>query len=59
MADLEILSWGGQILIYFLIVVILCYYYLGAELTETSTATRTEKNGKRGQLKDGKIQLML
>ena len=24
-ADLEILSWGGQILIYFLIVVLLCY----------------------------------
>ena len=43
-ADLEILSWGDQILIYFLIVVVLCYYYLGVELTEKSTATGTEKN---------------
>ena len=41
-ADLEILSWGGQILIYFLIVV-LCYYYSGVELTETSTATSTAR----------------
>ena len=48
MADLEILSWGGQILIYFLIVVVLCYYYLGVELTEKSTATGTEKKRQKG-----------
>ena len=47
-ADLEILSWGGQILIYFLIVVVLCYNYLGVELTETSTATGTEKKQQKG-----------
>ena len=45
-ADLEILSWGGQILVYFLIVVVvLCYYYLGVELTETSTAEKKRQKG--------------
>ena len=44
--DLEILSWGGQILVYFLIVVVvLCYYYLGVELTETSTAEKKRQKG--------------
>ena len=47
-ADLEILSWGGQILIYFLIVVVLCYYYLGVELTESSTGIGTEKKWQTG-----------
>ena len=45
MADLEILSWGGQILVYFLIVVVLCYYYLGVELTESSTAEKKWQKG--------------
>ena len=45
MVDLEILSWGGQILVYFLIVVVLCYNYLGVELTETSTAEKKQQKG--------------
>ena len=56
MADLEILSWGGQILIYFLIVVVLCYYYVGVEL---AMQQEQKRNGKRDELKDGEKQIML
>ena len=55
-ADLEILSWGGQILVYFLIVVVFCYYYLGVELTETSTA---EKKRQIGELNNVVVKLFL